>query len=149
VSPWISAITAGTAKVASIEGDEAVVEVFNGDRLRAPADWVKQANVGSEVTLVVRPEDIRVDLPASVGNALTGTLRQTSYFGSHRELVVRVGGEDIKVQAPKGYDEGVGHEVVVHVPRHALRILPGSDEGELGEAPDAVYKAAAGSTALV
>jgi iron(III) transport system ATP-binding protein len=121
---FVGAANCLSARLTKIDGPEAVVELATGDLLQAPADRLGESDVGAPVTVVLRPEDVHVDVNRASSNVLSGIVRQASYFGSHRELVVAVGPDQIKVQAPKSNTSGVEQALLLHVPPDRLRILP-------------------------
>ncbi len=85
------------------------------------------ASPGTPVTLVARPEAVRLDRPGQAGaSALPGTVRRALFLGNHAEYEVEIPGVgvlDAEVSNPAGagmFD--VGDEVVVGL--GALHALP-------------------------
>jgi ABC-type Fe3+/spermidine/putrescine transport system ATPase subunit len=130
---FVGAANCLTGTLTEVDSGEAVVTVASGERLRARAEWLQSPDLGSPVTVVVRPEDVEVAAPDQAVNVLSGKVRQASYFGSHRELLVAIGGDEVKVQAPKGVRGDLDEVLRLHLPVEALRILPQAGlQSELG-----------------
>ncbi len=56
---------------------------------------------GSRLTVLVRPEDLRVgDEPTARHNVWSGTVNRSSFVGSKREVEVQVGGMTLRGEAP-------------------------------------------------
>jgi ABC-type Fe3+/spermidine/putrescine transport system ATPase subunit len=115
------------AKVTKVEEGGATVELATGEKLSAATAWLKRADVGTVVTVAIRPEDIVVGASGESSNAVLSTVRHAGYFGSHRELLVTVGNEEVKAQVPKTHGSNVGDLLILHMPPGRLRILPPSE----------------------
>ena len=80
---------------------------------------------GSPVTLVLRPEAVRL---SSAGGPLAGTIRRTVFLGNHAEYVVSVDGiGDLLVDEPNPIDAGMrrpGDSVSVAPVSGSLHVLP-------------------------
>lgn len=124
---FVGAANCLPAKVTKVDEGEATVELATGEKLSAAAGWLKRADVGTSVTVGIRPEDIVVGASGESSNAVLSTVRHAGYFGSHRELLVTVGSEEVKAQVPKTHSSNVGDLLILHMPPGRLRILPPSE----------------------
>lgn len=83
---------------------------------------------GSAATALIRPEQVVVAGPSeSAGeNRWPGTIRQVAFRGDVLDLVVQVGATTIDAQVAPNPERRLhpDTEVVVHLPRAALRLLP-------------------------
>ena len=86
---------------------------------------------GDEVTLCVRPNALRVltartdSGAASDGTVVPGRPVQQAYLGDHQDLRIDLaGGLQVRALAPAGQSVPLGHEVLVHFPRDACRVVP-------------------------
>ncbi len=121
---FVGAANCLTASVVEIGAAGATVRLGTGDVLHAHADALAAADVGSTVSVVIRPEDVAI---AQAGDGLTnlaaGVLRQSTYLGSHKELLVVIGDQLVRVRAPKNVPIADGGPVTLHLPADALRLL--------------------------
>jgi iron(III) transport system ATP-binding protein len=124
---FVGAANCLSAKVATIDAGQATVELATGEKLSAAAGWLKRGDVGTVVTVAIRPEDVVVSASGESSNAVLSTVRHAGYFGSHRELLVTVGSDEVKVQVPKTHSSNVGDLLILHMPPGQLRILPPSE----------------------
>lgn len=85
--------------VQSVDGDRITVLTAGGHLLQAVVPQVKRAPVNSEVTLVIRPENIRVeDISDDSPNLVTGTITARIYLGSTVRYLVDAGeGKEIEI----------------------------------------------------
>lgn len=120
---FVGAANCLAAKVKKVEDGEATVELPTGERLRVAAVSLQRSHVGNTVTVAIRPEDIIVSASGQSSNAVLSTVRHAGYFGSHRELLVTVGNDEVKVQVPKTHSSNVGDVLILHLPPEQLRIL--------------------------
>lgn len=115
------------------DGDQAVVILASGDKVRVPADRVPEGL--RDARLGVRPEKIRIRSadasPADGQNTLPGTVVVSTYVGVSNQYSVRTatGNEVIvyaqNLDAPGEYVPGAGEEVVLtwH-PDHTFVVTP-------------------------
>jgi iron(III) transport system ATP-binding protein len=121
---FVGAANCFPAKVTKVEADMATVELTTGETLKTTTSWLKQTHVGNAVTVAIRPEDVVVSAPGKNANAVLSTVLHASYFGSHRELLVTVGNDEVKVHVPKADTSNAGDPLFLHMPPGQLRILP-------------------------
>jgi putative spermidine/putrescine transport system ATP-binding protein len=99
-----------------------------GGDLIAAGTMPVDAQQGGKVTLLIRPENIRVTTQngASHCNALPGRITFVRDVGGHIELRIDCGGRElIAVTTPREWAGTAGSEIVaVHLPEQACVILP-------------------------
>ncbi len=80
---------------------------------------------GDEVTLVIRPEDIRLstERPSTYDNVLLGQVRDTIYLGNFLDCRVDVDGQEIRVQIDHDEDQPRGTQVYLTCPLDACRCM--------------------------
>ena len=126
----------GSAFVADFIGTtnliEAVVESgSNGSySVRTPAGAVRASSstplsAGAEVLVAVRPEDVRLD-----GDGWPGHVRQQAFLGDAIDLVVAVGGLELRVRCTPADAPAPGTQVSVSLPDGACRLLERPAGGE-------------------
>ena len=74
-----------------------------GDRLwsRAPARWLADATPGSRASVLLRPEDLRLDRPQTPDReaGIDVSFLSESFLGSHYELKLQAGDTPLRVQS--------------------------------------------------
>jgi putative spermidine/putrescine transport system ATP-binding protein len=99
-----------------------------GDNLIVAGRMPIDARQGEKVTLLIRPENIRVTVPngASQLNAVPGRITFVRDVGGYIELRIDCGGRElIAVATPGEWAGTAGSEIVaVHLPEQACVILP-------------------------
>ncbi|MEO3388459.1 ABC transporter ATP-binding protein [Mesorhizobium sp. CAU 1741] len=80
---------------------------------------------GSKVTIVVRPESLRVGDAAGEGPALewTGTVSQSIFRGSHRSIVIDTPGHSLNAETSSLANPSIGNQVTVSAPAAAVWAL--------------------------
>jgi iron(III) transport system ATP-binding protein len=136
---FVGAANCLKAKVTKVDAGVATVELPTRENLSAVADWLQPADVGNAVTVAIRPEDIVVSASGENSNVVLSTVRNVSYFGSHRELQTTIGSVEVKVEVPKTHSSNVGDLLILHMPAGQLRILPPaeSQSNQQNAAPEA------------
>lgn len=97
----------GDANVITGRYDAAGGPVVAGEGIASPLPEPAWASSGASVTVVVRPERVRLSEPGGrqVG---AGTVREVAYLGAVRELVVEIdGGASLLVSQPAAGDSPV------------------------------------------
>jgi putative spermidine/putrescine transport system ATP-binding protein len=99
-----------------------------GDNLLVAGRMPIDARQGEKVTLLIRPENIRVTVPngGSQLNDVPGRITFVRDVGGHIELRIDCGGRElIAVATPGEWAGTAGSEIVaVHLPEQACVILP-------------------------
>lgn len=97
-------------------------QVFEGSfgKLVIPKD----ANQGSGL-LTIRPENIRLNMPADTPNTLSATVIDKIYLGTQTRLKIRVGDQHLDLVTNPAEVEGidVGNEISVTLPANVLWVL--------------------------
>jgi iron(III) transport system ATP-binding protein len=88
--------------------------------LRLPADRVKA--VGTEVAIVTRPEDWRFGEAAGAVST-PGVVRLVTNFGPHRDYIVDVAGNRLRVRSSGSIKARVGEPVVCSIDPADLQVL--------------------------
>ena len=80
---------------------------------------------GDDVTLMIRPEDIRLSAakPNASDNVLLGQVRDIIYLGNFLDCRVDVDGQEIRVQIDHDEDQPRGTPVYLTCPLDACRCL--------------------------
>jgi putative spermidine/putrescine transport system ATP-binding protein len=83
---------------------------------------------GTEVTLMVKPERVRVSGDPSGDDVLTGDLAGVSYFGSGYSYAIIVGGQRIEARQPDAASinerrAGPGDRIAVHIDAAVVRVV--------------------------
>jgi iron(III) transport system ATP-binding protein len=77
------------------------------------------------VTVAIRPEGVRLNLPSadvsSEDNVMAGEVESQAYFGDHRLYTVRIGENRLLVKLP--FDQRYSGSVAVSIPRGHLRLF--------------------------
>ena len=145
---FVGAANCLSASVVEVAGGSATLALGSGDRLRTPAAWLEPSDVGSRVVVVVRPEDVVVIQSREVyaENVVSGALVQSTYLGSHYELVLTIGGDTVKVHAPKTVGRANDRTISLYVAPDAMRVLAprGAERATVARAADALKPAMAG-----
>ncbi|MGE4276758.1 MAG: ABC transporter ATP-binding protein [Lawsonibacter sp.] len=80
--------------VQSAEGGRIAVKTAGGHEIRAVVPVGENTRVGTRVSLVIRPENIRVrDIPADAANVITGVVTARIYLGATIRYLVNAGEE--------------------------------------------------------
>jgi iron(III) transport system ATP-binding protein len=143
---FVGAANCLTGKLAAVARNHVVVELDTGDTVRAVAEDVTSSDVGKKATVIIRAEDvlIGVDGPGDA-NELVGDVRQVTYLGSHKQLVISVGTEMLAVNASKDLRELLNTKVTLRVPVERVRaILESRVPGHVSDDPAAVESGQAG-----
>lgn len=137
-SQFVGAANCLSGRIVAVDGNEVSVELGNGDRVWAVSGGWRSIDVDAVVTVVARPEDINVDTSGLVptGNAITGTVRQRAYVGSHHELFVTVGTEEIRVRVDKSWGDHIGERLTLTLPPERIRVFASDDQ--TGDHPPSV-----------
>ncbi|MBU6424663.1 MAG: TOBE domain-containing protein, partial [Chloroflexi bacterium] len=121
---FVGAANCLAASVVEIGPAGATVRLGTGDILHARADALSTAEVGASVSIVIRPEDVAIaETRDGLTNVAAGILRRSTYLGSHKELLVGVGDQLVRVRAAKNLPIADGGSVTLHLPADALRLL--------------------------
>ncbi len=117
------------AKIARLNAGGEVDVMMPGDSgqvITSKNNFVSNATVGRNVSLVIRPEDIVVD-PAGGGdgrNQLNGTIKALLFIGDRYECHVQVGGFGISVYAPRTGHWEEGQQVRLYLPEETVSVWP-------------------------
>ena len=110
------------AKVHATEGEDCVVALKDGTRLRGLN--VNRATVGDAVQCSVRPERIQL-ADGESGNTLSGTVMDVIYFGDHLRLRCKMASEaEVMVKLALNHHAvpTPGHTVQLHAPQQHMRV---------------------------
>ena len=110
------------AKVHATEGEDCVVALKDGTRLRGLN--VNRATVGDAVQCSVRPERIQL-ADGESGNTLSGTVMDVIYFGDHLRLRCKMASEaEVMVKLALNHHAvpTPGHTVQLHAPAQHMRV---------------------------
>ncbi len=110
------------AKVHATDGEECVVALKDGTRLRGLN--VNRATVGDAVQCSVRPERIQL-ADGEGGNTLSGTVMDVIYFGDHLRLRCKMASEAevmVKLSLNHHAVPTPGHTVQLHAPSQHMRV---------------------------
>jgi spermidine/putrescine transport system ATP-binding protein len=107
--------------------DGGAILLPSGARLEAPAHVRGGLQDGGQVTLAVRPEQVRIEAPGDAGS-LPATVTETVYFGTDTHCHLRLGdGTEIvaRLQSPPSGDVGLapGAAVGVRFAQDAVQVL--------------------------
>jgi iron(III) transport system ATP-binding protein len=99
----------------------------------------EKASIGTEVTLFVRPENIRLfPRPVSGMNVFAGRVEDTVFLGEHLECGIRLGAERLVVREHPGVRLAPGDEVYVELsPASCALIVDDSASSAADITPDA------------
>jgi putative spermidine/putrescine transport system ATP-binding protein len=113
------------ATVVETAGDEAVVEIGNGNRIAAATS---AGAVGTRVVVLIRPEDMSVGTKPT-DKALAGIVKEINYHGDTFKLDIAVGADALRVKVAREHGAGMrpGQEVFLTWPSAAVRVLPAAD----------------------
>ncbi|MEW6693485.1 MAG: ABC transporter ATP-binding protein [Pseudomonadota bacterium] len=125
VASFVGDSTTLDARVVEVAGDDAIVALADGTRLRGRN--VNGATAGDAVQCCIRPERIAVvapDQPAPSGNLIEAVLDDTIYFGDHLRLRCRrPQGPEVIVKCPLSQSAPAAGAVVrLHLPAAYLRL---------------------------
>lgn len=125
-----------TADVISVNEDQAVVEIGNGNRLTAVSESPVVA--GEKVTVALRSRLVRVgqpDGPEAQGNAFFGTVSSKAHLGDDVEVVVSDGAVDMVARIRPIYarDLEPGMKAVAQPPEGTVVIVKGVRKGGQGQ----------------
>src|SRR3990167_911193 len=110
------------AKVHATDGEECVVALKDGTRLRGLN--VNRATVGDAVQCSVRPERIQL-ADGESGNTLSGTVMDVIYFCDHLRLRCKMASEAevmVKLSLNHHAVPTPGHTVQLHAPAQHMRV---------------------------
>lgn len=115
-----------TAKLGTIKGNTAEVELFAGRKLTVPLHL--EGVVAGDVSVLIRPEHVSIAKPGDDASAPTGVIENIVYFGTdtHYHLKLR-SGEAFMVRQQNLPSEAeqhkIGDKVAVMVDGNAIQIL--------------------------
>ncbi len=133
---FVGAANCLAGRLTAVAGGHVVVELGNGVLVRAVAENATSSDIGKKATVVIRSEDvlIGVDRPADA-NEFFGDVRQVTYLGSHKQLVIAVGSDTMAVNASKDLRELLNTKVTLYVEVERVRAIvepgvPGQATGD-------------------
>jgi iron(III) transport system ATP-binding protein len=111
---------ASVAACARLEGDRVQLDVV-GQGWAGRCESATEVPPGQTVTVMVRPEDIRIAPAGTDKNGLrwSGRIAHTIFRGPTRSIVVEIEDGRLNVDAPAFAGYSVGDNVTVAVPQHA------------------------------
>ena len=126
-------------RIAEVAGTHALVELGNGQVVRATRGEVAAVAVAGQKTVVlVRPEDMRVGAPSEGQDSVSGRIAEVIYHGDSYRLEIAVGTNRLKVKVPRLSGTGMepGQDVQVAWQPDAARLLPTEEGQGNGPGPD-------------
>ncbi|MCS0497461.1 ABC transporter ATP-binding protein [Ancylobacter sp. MQZ15Z-1] len=88
------------AKVVAADGQGQTVRLSNGAALTLPSGGRRTFIAGSDVMLLLRPEDLALAAPGTADSAtLNGTLHEMLFFGDSYKLIVDIGSDTLMLWA--------------------------------------------------
>ena len=99
------------------------VALPGGTEIRLPLP--QQVQVGSQIRLLVRPEDLELSPAGTDGSPLRGRVTFVRDVGATIETTVELDGLSLTALTTPRQGQGlaVGHPVSIHIPEHACRVL--------------------------
>jgi putative spermidine/putrescine transport system ATP-binding protein len=124
-------------RIAEITGTQAMVELGNGQIVRATRGEVAAA-VGQKTVVLVRPEDMRLGAPADGQDSVRGRVTEVIYHGDAYRLEIAVGADRLKVKVARLAGAGMepGQDVQIAWASEAARLLPVEEATGAGPSPD-------------
>ncbi len=81
--------------------------------------------IGAQVRIIVRPEEIRVGTQAIDGaNQYRGTVTSCVFLGNIADLIVNIGETRYRAQISPAREWAVGHEVTLTIDPHGVTMIP-------------------------
>jgi iron(III) transport system ATP-binding protein len=112
------------ARVAELRGPVVACQLPDGTVIEGgPLAPMSQGNA---VVVVVKPVDIELwHGDESAPNVVPGDLKSVTYLGPRTELLVRVGGDEVRIEVERGTSAAtLPSRILLHFPEHLVRVLP-------------------------
>src|SRR5262249_3109781 len=112
-------------RIVETAGALAIVELGNGQVVRVARGEVTSM-AGQKAVVLVRPEDMRVGEPTDGQDSVSGRITEVSYHGDSYRLEIVLGGDRLRVKAPRFSGIGLepGQDVQVAWRPDAARLVP-------------------------
>ena len=91
-------------------------------------DWPNILDTGSNVTLMVRPEDIRLKKPLAdtgAANSFRGQVMHQSFHGEHIEYLVNIAGVELVCQTHPSFVASIGETLSIEFDQKSCVVLHG------------------------
>ncbi|UFN48272.1 ABC transporter ATP-binding protein [Roseomonas sp. OT10] len=125
VAAFVGTANIWPGRIAAMDDRLVTVETGAGPLRAARAHLPDGMQPGSDVSVVVRPEQIRLGDGTGEANRLPGRVEASLFAGPHTEVVVRAGECQLRLwSAEDQADLAAGQEVVLAIAPERVRIVP-------------------------